>query len=140
MKQEEDYMQKKLREGKYLIIYCMTEKAAHFFYRIERGNDSKTYKGYPELFHFSAIRNKKGAGTVKFMKNCPKTWVILAGAFKRYGNDMMVWGSNRVYDFHLPNELRLMSEIKFNRIIKGKELSNLDNNLNEVNLGRILEI
>jgi hypothetical protein len=136
---EEDYMQKKLKQGKYLIVYCMTEKAAHFFYRIERGNDKRTHKGYPELFYFSAIRNKKGAGTVKFMKNCPKTWVILAGAFRRYGNDIMVWGSNRVYNFHLPNKIQLISKVQFNKIIKNKDLSNVDENLIDVKLRRIIE-
>ena len=134
----EDYAQKKLREGKYLIVYCMTDKSAHFFYRIQRGGDKRTTKGHSELFHFKSISNQKRAGAIKFMKNCPKTWFILAGAFKRYGNDIFVWGANRVYDFHLPNEIRLVSEVQFNKIIHKNQLSELDENLQELNRRKII--
>ena len=101
----EDYLQKKLKEGNYLIVYCMTEPSAHFFYRVHK---EKTHKGCEELFYFKAISNQKRPGAIKFMRNCPETWVILKEAFKRYGDDIFVWGANRIYDFHLP-EREVMS-------------------------------
>jgi hypothetical protein len=139
LEQQEDYMQKKLKEGRYLIIYCMTEKAAHFFYRIQRGSDKEFgRKGNDDIFFFKSITNQKRAGSVKFLKNCPKTWLILAGAFKRYGNDIMVWSSNRVYNFHLPKNMQDITEKQFNNIMKNQELPRLDLNLN--NIDRIIKM
>jgi len=137
---EEDYMQKKLKEGRYLIVYCMTDKSAHFLYRLFRGNDSHKKKGNPDIFFFKSISNQKRAGAVKFFKNCPKTWLVLAGAFKRYGDDIMVWGSNRIYNFHLPNQLQLLKEVQTFKIINSPEFKNVDENLNNIQTREVLRI
>lgn len=107
-----------LRNSNYIMVLCLTERVAHWFYRLEgriqekspKQRQKKDLKNYPHLFKLFLRNNAKSSNSFKIMKNCPQTWAILSRALKKYPTEVMVFGGNRIYRFHIPENILTMEE------------------------------
>lgn len=127
-----------LRNSNYILVLCLTERVAHWFYRMEgrtplpppRNSKSNRQKGYPNLFKLNLKNNAKGRNCFKIMKNCPQSWLILSRALKRYPSEVMVWGGNRIYRFHIPSNIITIENRELYKV-----LDNTNEDLQERRMG-----